>query len=145
LRPRPSHPRGCQAVGGVKTSARLAGLLRTAGPDVVNAQGRIPHPGPHRPRPRGQEGDAVRWIAGRHAPDHIHLVAMLGRQDGTRPQTWNDYYRVGEARRAAEQRFGLRGAARPDRSAPPEIHCHAELSASGPAMGECRLRGVRCT
>jgi hypothetical protein len=28
---------------------------------------------------------------------------------------------------------------------PSEIHCHAELSASGPAMGECRLRGVRCT
>jgi hypothetical protein len=28
---------------------------------------------------------------------------------------------------------------------PPEIHCHAELSASGLAMGECRLRGVQCT
>jgi hypothetical protein len=37
---------------------------------------------------------------------------MLARQDGTRPQTWNDYYRVGEARRAAEQRF------RPHRAAP---------------------------
>ena len=39
--------------------------------------------------PYGQEDDAVRWIAVRHAPDHIHLVAMLARQDGTRPQTWN--------------------------------------------------------
>jgi hypothetical protein len=97
--------------------------------------------------PHGQEDDAVRWIAGRHALDHIHLVAMLARQDGTRPQTWNDYYRVGEARRAAEQRFGLRRAAPRDWTAarPPEIHCDAELSASGPAMGECRLRGVRCT
>ena len=65
----------------------------------------------------GQEDDAVRWIAVRHAPDHIHLVAMLARQDGTRPQTWNDYYRVGEACRATEQRFGLRRTAPRDRTA----------------------------
>ena len=70
--------------------------------------------------PYGQEDDAVRWVAVRHAPDHIHLVAMLARQDGTRPQTWNDYFRVGEACRVAEQRFGLRAdrSARPDRRAP---------------------------
>ena len=43
--------------------------------------------------PYGQEDYAVRWIAVRHAPDHIHLVAILARQDGTRPQTWNGYYR----------------------------------------------------
>jgi hypothetical protein len=61
--------------------------------------------------PYGQEDDAVRWVAVRHAPDHIHVVAMLARQDGTRPQTWNDYFRVGEACRAAEQRFGLRRTA----------------------------------
>ena len=67
--------------------------------------------------PYGQEDDAVRWIAVRHAPDHIHLVAMLARQDGTRPQTWNDYFRVGEACRAAEQRFGLRRTAPRDRTA----------------------------
>jgi hypothetical protein len=67
--------------------------------------------------PYGQEDDAVRWIAVRHAPNHIHLVAMLARQDGTRPQTWNDYYRVGEACRAAEQRFGLRRTAPRDRTA----------------------------
>src|SRR5215831_13462799 len=34
----------------------------------------------------------VRWVAVRHAPDHIHIVATLARQDGTRPKTWNDYY-----------------------------------------------------
>ena len=67
--------------------------------------------------PYGQEDDAVRWIAVRHAQDHIHLVATLARQDGTRPQTWNDYYRVGEACRAAEQRFGLRRTAPRDRTA----------------------------
>ena len=42
---------------------------------------------------------------------------MLARQDGTRPQTWNDYYRVGEACRVAEQRFGLRRTAPRDRTA----------------------------
>jgi hypothetical protein len=42
---------------------------------------------------------------------------MLARQDGTRPQTWNDYYRVGEARPVAEQRFGPHRAAPRDRIA----------------------------
>ncbi len=58
--------------------------------------------------PYGQDDDAVRWVAVRHAADHIHIVAMLARQDGARPGLWNDYYQVGEACRAAEQRFGLR-------------------------------------
>jgi hypothetical protein len=35
--------------------------------------------------PSGQEDDAIRWIAVRHAPDHIHIVGMLARQDGARP------------------------------------------------------------
>ena len=39
---------------------------------------------PHRAVPRGQEDEAVRWVAVRHADDHIHLVAMLARQDGRR-------------------------------------------------------------
>ena len=67
--------------------------------------------------PYGQDDDAVRWVAVRHAADHIHLVAMLARQDGTRPRLWNDYYQVGEACRAAEQRFGLRRTAPRDRTA----------------------------
>src|SRR5689334_3426929 len=39
------------------------------------------------------EGDefGVRWVAVRHAPDHIHIVATLARQDGIRPETWNDF------------------------------------------------------
>ena len=51
--------------------------------------------------------DAVRWIAVRHGQDHIHIVAMLARQYGTRPRLWNDYYRLGEACRAAEERYDL--------------------------------------
>ena len=37
---------------------------------------------------------AVRWVAVRHAPDHIHLVATLARQDRIRPKVWNDFFRV---------------------------------------------------
>jgi hypothetical protein len=39
----------------------------------------------------------VRWVAVRHAADHIHLVATLARQDGTRPRVWNDYFAVRDA------------------------------------------------
>jgi hypothetical protein len=65
------------------------------------------------------EGDdlGVRWVAIRHAADHIHLVATLARQDGTRPRIWNDYYRVREACHDAERRFGLRSTAPADRTA----------------------------
>src|ERR1035438_2774830 len=59
----------------------------------------------------------VRWVAVRHAPDHIHLVATLARQDGTRPGTWNDFFRVREACRNTEERFGLRSTAPADRTA----------------------------
>lgn len=67
--------------------------------------------------PWGQEDDAVRWVAIRHGDDHIHLVAMLARQDGRRPRTRNDRYRVREACLAAEQRYGLRRTAPGDRTA----------------------------
>ena len=32
----------------------------------------------------GEEDDGVRWIAVRHGEDHIHIVAMLARQDRRR-------------------------------------------------------------
>jgi hypothetical protein len=64
-----------------------------------------------------RQDEAVRWVAVRHAADHIHIVAMLARQDGTRPRLWNDYYQVGQACRAAEDRFGLRATAPRDRTA----------------------------
>jgi len=67
--------------------------------------------------PRGDEDDAVRWIAIRHGPDHIHLVAMLARQDRTRPRVWNERYRVRDACLAAEERYGLRSTAPADRTA----------------------------
>jgi hypothetical protein len=59
----------------------------------------------------------VRWVAVRHAPDHVHIVATLARQDGRRPRIWNDFYRVREACRAAEKQLGLRETAPADRTA----------------------------
>jgi len=66
---------------------------------------------------RGAEDDAVPWIAIRHGPDHIHLVAMLARQDRTRPRIVNERYRVRDACLAAEQRYRLRSTAPADRTA----------------------------
>jgi hypothetical protein len=65
------------------------------------------------------EGDdsGVRWVAVRHAPDHIHIAATLARQDGGRVKTWNDFYRVREACQDAERQLGLRSTAPADRTA----------------------------
>ncbi|MGH3220785.1 MAG: relaxase/mobilization nuclease domain-containing protein [Streptosporangiaceae bacterium] len=59
----------------------------------------------------------VRWVAVRHAADHIHLVATLARQDGTRPGIWNDFKKVRAACLEVEERFGLTGTAPADRTA----------------------------
>jgi uncharacterized protein YjbJ (UPF0337 family) len=39
------------------------------------------------------EGDLAgcRWVAVRHADEHVHLVATLAREDGRPPSVWNDY------------------------------------------------------
>jgi len=76
--------------------------------DVMNRTGLCPF---------GQEDEAVRWVAVRHGEDHIHIVAMLARQDGRRPRVSNDRYRVREACLAAEERYGLRRTAPGDRTA----------------------------
>jgi len=59
----------------------------------------------------------VRWVAVRHAADHVHIVATLARQDGTRPRIWNDFFRVREACQDTEAWFGLRATAPADRTA----------------------------
>jgi len=67
--------------------------------------------------PYGQEDEAVRWIAVRHGEDHIHLVAMLARQDGGKPSLSWERYKVRAACLAAEQRCGLRPTAPADHTA----------------------------
>ncbi|HEY7432861.1 MAG TPA: hypothetical protein VH641_19235 [Streptosporangiaceae bacterium] len=59
----------------------------------------------------------VRWVAVRHAADHVHIVATLARQDGGRPRVWNDFYRVREACQDTERRFALCPTAPGDRTA----------------------------
>jgi hypothetical protein len=66
--------------------------------------------------PRGDEM-GCRWVAVRHAEDHVHVVATLARQDGRRVFPHNDYYRAGEASRIVEARYGLSTTAASDRTA----------------------------
>jgi hypothetical protein len=55
---------------------------------------------------RGDDS-GVRWVAVRHADDHVHVVATLARQDGRRPRLFNDHYRAMEASRFVEAKYGL--------------------------------------
>ena len=68
--------------------------------------------------PDGEEDDAVRWIAVRHGDDHIHVVAMLARQDRRRVRLPYERLRVRDACRAAEERYRLESTAPADRTAP---------------------------
>jgi len=66
---------------------------------------------------RQDDEAGARWVAVRHAADHIHIVTTLARQDGGRVRTWNDFFRVREACRDAERRLGLTATAPADRTA----------------------------
>lgn len=85
------------------TDAEWAGVAR----DVVERTGFAP------------AGDAggCRWVAVRHADDHIHIAVVLARQDGGRVEVFRDWPKVHAATRAAEQRLGLQVIASPDRTA----------------------------
>ncbi len=55
----------------------------------------------------------VRWVAVRHGAneagaDHIHVMAVLVREDGSRPRLHNDAFAAQRAARWAEAEFGLR-------------------------------------
>ena len=69
--------------------------------------------------PRG-DPDGVRWVAVRHAPDHIHVVATLARQDGKRVWPYRDFLRSREASHAVEARYGLVSTAPADGTGTPE-------------------------
>lgn len=75
--------------------------------------------------PRDDDG-GCRWIAVRHADDHVHLMATLVRQDtGKRFHPQRDYSVVRTVAREWEQKLGLRVTAAADRTA-----------ASAPSRGE---------
>lgn len=81
---------------------------------------------------RGDTG-GCRWVAVRHADDHIHVVATLARTDGKPARVWQDHPAVMAACRAAEERYDLRRVETPNEkpTRPLErqraaIHRHAE-------------------
>ncbi|MEU6098441.1 mobilization protein [Streptomyces sp. NPDC047079] len=57
--------------------------------------------------PAGDD-EACRWVAVRHADDHIHIAATLVRQDGRRPQRDYDQRAVQREARQIEIDYGLR-------------------------------------
>ncbi|MGA5215148.1 mobilization protein [Streptomyces cinereoruber] len=54
------------------------------------------------------QGAGCRWVAVRHADDHIHILATLAREDGYRPDLDRDAIRVQAEARLLEQELGLR-------------------------------------
>ena len=76
--------------------------------EVMDATGIAPH---------GDEG-GCRWVAVRHAEDHVHIAAVLVRQDSLRRfYPFRDWPAVRAVARAAEQRWGLTPTAATDRTA----------------------------
>ncbi|MFE0701915.1 relaxase/mobilization nuclease domain-containing protein [Streptomyces sp. NPDC058872] len=61
--------------------------------------------------------DACRWVAVRHADDHIHIVATKVRGDLRPPRNWNDFLRADKELVAIEKEYGLRQVPRGDRTA----------------------------
>ncbi|MBT2398433.1 relaxase/mobilization nuclease domain-containing protein [Streptomyces sp. ISL-100] len=59
---------------------------------------------------------ACRWIAVRHADDHIHIVATTVREDGRRPKLHDSGIRVGDECRTIERDYGLRRLRKGDRT-----------------------------
>jgi MobA/VirD2-like, nuclease domain len=60
-----------------------------------------------------------RWIAIRHATDHIHLVVTRARQDGRIPNHHNDALRMRKAAIDLEHRYQLQSTAPADHTAAP--------------------------
>ncbi|WP_331720795.1 mobilization protein (plasmid) [Streptomyces sp. NBC_01136] len=66
-----------------------------------------------------RKGDPMgaRWVAVRHADDHIHIVATLARQDGRPPDVRRDMVKMQQRARELEIRYGLRRLTSGDKTA----------------------------
>lgn len=92
--------------------------------EVMSAVGLAPHGDEH----------AVRWVAVRHAADHIHLVATRVRQDRRTAWTSYDFRKAQSACRDLEERYGLHRVAPPGTGSrrwptPAEVNKTARLHA----------------
>ena len=93
------------------------------GPGVRGRDGR------HRHRSCRGPG-RCRWVAVRHAEDHVHLVATLVREDGRVPAVWNDWPKLATVAHHYEQQFGLRSTAgREDHTAAPRPGVKEQVTA----------------
>ncbi|MGW3253500.1 relaxase/mobilization nuclease domain-containing protein [Streptomyces fungicidicus] len=63
------------------------------------------------------DDQACRWVAIRHADDHIHIVATQARQDGRQPRLRQDIPKMHAAAREFEVEFGLRRLKHGDQTA----------------------------
>ncbi|MEU0892972.1 relaxase/mobilization nuclease domain-containing protein [Streptomyces massasporeus] len=61
--------------------------------------------------------DGCRWVAVRHAPDHIHIAATKVRGDLSTARHWNDFINANRELAAIEKEYGLFRVARGDRTA----------------------------
>jgi hypothetical protein len=61
--------------------------------------------------------DGCRWVAVRHAPDHIHIAAIKVRGDLRTARHWNDYVTADRELAAIEKEYGLHQVVRGDRTA----------------------------
>ncbi|MCI3226073.1 relaxase/mobilization nuclease domain-containing protein, partial [Streptomyces sp. NP-1717] len=74
---------------------------------VVHATGIAPEGDP----------DGCRWVAVRHAPDHVHIAATTVRADLRGARHWNDYLTADRELAAVEEEYGLHRVVRGDRTA----------------------------
>lgn len=61
--------------------------------------------------------DACRWVAVRHADDHVHVAATLIRPSGKRAWLKNDFLALRDVCREAEKRYGITVTAKADSTA----------------------------
>ncbi|MEF9523481.1 relaxase/mobilization nuclease domain-containing protein [Streptomyces sp. RB13] len=61
--------------------------------------------------------DGCRWVAVRHAPDHIHIAATKVRGDLRPARHWNDYLTADRELATIEKEYGLLQVVRGDRTA----------------------------
>ncbi|MEU0591962.1 relaxase/mobilization nuclease domain-containing protein [Streptomyces ardesiacus] len=66
--------------------------------------------------PQG-DPDGCRWVAVRHADDHIHIAATKVRGDLRTARHWNDYVTADKELAAIEKEYGLQQIVRGDRTA----------------------------
>ncbi|MGN9763090.1 relaxase/mobilization nuclease domain-containing protein [Streptomyces sp. SD31] len=75
--------------------------------DLMDAAGIAPH----------DSEQGCRWVAIRHADDHIHIVATKAREDGRQPNLRQDIVKMHQVAARYEVEFGLRQLVRGDKTA----------------------------